>query len=569
MSPPNRKSKIAHLAGPTATIQNSPPLVTSNKARGKYGLPPRKNPDGSEQRFDVLRAQRLAAAATVYVERFSAHPLEEDAAELYGPPDGYLDARGVFHRERSSSADKAVFEIELCPEDGLYPMPYMARQANGQPWEEECTKPGAPAAQARQGFYPDGSRSFEEVDRLAIGAAGVGNLISAFADVDFYRMLPTGGYTKGLPASRRTDIGEGDIPPETRSKDFFAYKPFHIGESPPRPSLARLTNAARRIVATGKYDGIIFTQGSPQVEETAYWLNLLIDTTIPICGNSAQRTHGEISNDGPKNLTDSVEYIASRVWADEHGRNRAGVIVLQEQQIFAAREVMKVDARPGGYVATGGHGGILGGMGYHGAAVLHYVPTLKHTYLSEVNLSKIPSAVAIALRDGDGPPELRETKIRDSVGDLLQGAVPSVTIVKDGGYYAEEYFDDPSVTADLEVQVAQKLRTGRLGGFIIEGLTPYGTMTSSVRQAVLQRAIYSGLPVARVGRGSPEGFADPHDYFIPGSNLTSTKARMLLMACLLRFGSLPPAKDPANPTDDELAATRKAVAAYQSVFNTH
>jgi L-asparaginase len=569
MSPPNRKSKIAHLAGPTATIQNSPPLVTSNKARGKYGLPPRKNPDGSEQRFDVLRAQRLAAAATVYVERFSAHPLEEDAAELYGPPDGYLDARGVFHRERSSSADKAVFEIGLCPEDGLYPMPYMARQANGQPWEEECTKPGAPAAQARQGFYPDGSRSFEEVDRLAIGAAGVGNLISAFADVDFYRMLPTGGYTKGLPASRRTDIGEGDIPPETRSKDFFAYKPFHIGESPPRPSLARLTNAARRIVATGKYDGIIFTQGSPQVEETAYWLNLLIDTTIPICGNSAQRTHGEISNDGPKNLTDSVEYIASRVWADEHGRNRAGVIVLQEQQIFAAREVMKVDARPGGYVATGGHGGILGGMGYHGAAVLHYVPTLKHTYLSEVNLSKIPSAVAIALRDGDGPPELRETKIRDSVGDLLQGAVPSVTIVKDGGYYAEEYFDDPSVTADLEVQVAQKLRTGRLGGFIIEGLTPYGTMTSSVRQAVLQRAIYSGLPVARVGRGSPEGFADPHDYFIPGSNLTSTKARMLLMACLLRFGSLPPAKDPANPTDDELAATRKAVAAYQSVFNTH
>jgi hypothetical protein len=44
---------------------------------------------------------------------------------------------------------------------------------------------------------------------------------------------------------------------------------------------------------------------------------------------------------------------------------------------------------------------------------------------------------------------------------------------------------------------------------------------------------------------------------------------MLLMACLLRFGSLPPAKDPANPTADELAATRKAVAAYQSVFNTH
>lgn len=562
------KVKIAHLAGPTATIQNSPPLVTSNKARQKYGLPPRKNPDGSDQRFDILRAQRLAAPATVYVECFSAHPLEADAPELYGPPDGYLDVKGAFHKERTSPQDKAVFEIEIRPEDGVYPLPYMARQSNGQAWEEECTVPGAPAEQARQGFYPDGSRSFEEIDRLSVGAAGVGNLISSFADVDFYRMLPTGGYTKGLPAAKRTDIGEGDIPPEVRSKHFFAYKPFHLGESPPRPSLAPLTNAARRILATNKYDGAIFTQGSPQVEETAYWLNLLLDTTVPICGNSAQRPHGEISNDGPKNLTDSVEYIASRVWADESGRNRAGVIVLQEQQIFAAREVMKVDARPGGYVATGGHGGIIGGMGYHGVAVLHYVPALKHTYLSEVNLSKIPGSVAVAHIAGGGI-ALAPVKIREANGDLLEGAIPSVAIVKDGGYYAEEYFDDPSVTADLEGLVAQRLGAKRLAGFVIEGLTPYGVMTSSVRQAILQKAIYSGIPVARVGRGSPEGFADPHEYFIAGSNLTSTKARMLLMACLLKLGSLPPAKDPGQPTPEELAAIRKAVAAYQAIFDTH
>ena len=562
------KVKIAHLAGPTATIQNSPPLVTSNKARRKYGLPPRKNRDGSDQRFDVLRAQRLAAPATVYVERFTAHPLEADAAELYGPPDGFLDAKGAFHKERTSADDKEVFEIEIRPEDGLYPLPYMARQADGTAWEEECATPGAAPAKARQGFFPDGSRSFEEIDRFSIGSAGVGNLISSFADVDFYRVLPPAGYTKGLPAARRTDVGDGDIPPETRSKDFFAYKPYHLGEAPPRPALARLTNAARRIFDSGKYDGAIYTQGSPQIEEVAYWLNLLIDTTIPICGNAAQRPQGESSNDGPKNITDSVEYIASRVWADEHGRNRAGVIVLQEQQIFAAREVQKVDARPGGYVATGGHGGILGGMGYHGAAVLHYVPALKHTYLSEVNLSRIPSSVLVA-RAAVGRIDRVETKIREANGDLLDSAIPSVAIVKDGGFYAEEYFDDPSVTADLVALVERKLGAGRLAGFIIEGTTPYGKMTSSVRQAVLQRAIYSGLPVARVGRGSPEGFADPHDYFIAGSNLTATKARLLLMACLLKLGSLPPAKNPDQPTADELAATRKAIAAYQAIFDTH
>ena len=32
------KPRIAHLASSNATIQNSPPLVTSNKAREKYGL---------------------------------------------------------------------------------------------------------------------------------------------------------------------------------------------------------------------------------------------------------------------------------------------------------------------------------------------------------------------------------------------------------------------------------------------------------------------------------------------------------------------------------------------------
>src|SRR5262249_16306691 len=94
------KPRIAHLAGSNATIQNSPPLVTSNKAREKHGLPPLTDAAGSPLRFDVLRPQRLAAPVTVYVEQFSAHPLEGDAAELYGPPDGFLDSAGTFHKER-------------------------------------------------------------------------------------------------------------------------------------------------------------------------------------------------------------------------------------------------------------------------------------------------------------------------------------------------------------------------------------------------------------------------------------------------------------------------------------
>jgi hypothetical protein len=67
------KIRIAHLAGSNATIQNTPPLVTSNKARVRHQLPLRCGPDGAPLRYDVLRPQRLAAPVTVCVEPFSAH----------------------------------------------------------------------------------------------------------------------------------------------------------------------------------------------------------------------------------------------------------------------------------------------------------------------------------------------------------------------------------------------------------------------------------------------------------------------------------------------------------------
>ena len=168
MADASAKPRIAVFSGPTATIQNSEPLVTSNKAREKYGLPPRTNPDGTPMRFDVLRAQRLAVPVTVYIDQFSAHPLECDDAELYAPPDGYLDASGAFHKERTGPDDKPVYQVTLTPEDGLYPLPYMARQANGQAWEMDGTEERAPAELCRVPFFPDGSRLFEEIDRLGI-----------------------------------------------------------------------------------------------------------------------------------------------------------------------------------------------------------------------------------------------------------------------------------------------------------------------------------------------------------------------------------------------------------------
>jgi L-asparaginase/Glu-tRNA(Gln) amidotransferase subunit D len=212
-------------------------------------------------------------------------------------------------------------------------------------------------------------------------------------------------------------------------------------------------------------------------------------------------------------------------------------VLVQEQRIFAARDVQKGDARPGGYVVTGGHGGILGAVGHEGVATITYLPARRHTWQSEVNLARLPAGV------------------KNASGELLADAIPKVAIVKEANYYAEG--DDPEDDADLKALIERNARRYPLSGFVLEGHSPYGTTASVSRTRLLREAAGRGMPVVIVGRGNNEGFTAPQGPFIGGRNLTATKARLLLMACLLRFGA--PAKgDP-----------QKLLAQYQAVFDTH
>src|SRR5580765_1817999 len=110
----------------------------------------------------------------------------------------------------------------------------------------------------------------------------------------------------------------------------------------------------------------------------------------------------------------TLEYLISHVWAGGDGNDDIGAVVIQEKQVFAARDVQKADARPGGYVATGGHGGILGAAGWEGPAVLNYLPATRHTHLSSVNLTRLPSEVVGRLAGGEA-----RVRIKDARGDLL------------------------------------------------------------------------------------------------------------------------------------------------------
>ncbi|MBI4465438.1 MAG: asparaginase [Acidobacteria bacterium] len=561
------KPKIAVFSGPTATIQHGPPLVTSNNARAKYGLALLANPDGTPLRFDILNPQRLAAPVTVYIKAFSAHPLEQDMSELYAPPDGYVNPQtGAFSKEKRTTNDVPAHEVTLRPEDGLYMLPYMARQSDGSAWDGDCAFPLAPAEKCRVTFYPDASRIFEEIDRFG------GNLLGSKANFDFYRAAPSGGYRKGLAAHLRTDVGEGDIPKEVLGEDFYTYgssNPKVFRQDPAMPTLARLTNVVQRALLRGEYTGAIWLEGSPTTEETTYWLNLLIDTTVPIVGNSSQRVHGEVGNDGDRNIVSSVEYILSGIWKDESGRDKIGAVSVQEDQAFTAREIQKGDDRPGGYVVTGGHGGIVASTN---PIALTFVPTKKHTYSSEVNLSRLPVAVQGVRRVGNRV-ETVSVAIKDQNGNLLASAIPKVTFAKYSRYAADSYSDDPMNEIEILGRIEKNLKDHPLSGFVLEGMSPYGYGDEPTMNA-LEKAILSGIPVVQVGRGNSEGFVatpirERGSLFITGSNLTATKARLLLMACLMKFGALPLPSNPEHPTTSELNAIRAKIAEYQEVFDTH
>jgi hypothetical protein len=150
----DREGADCHLAGPNATIQNTPPLVTSNKARAKHKLPLLTTPDSSPARFDVLRPQRLAAPATVYVEQFSAHPLEADMAELYARQTATSTAPGSIRSNRAPATNPSM-RSSCAPRTGFI----RCRTWRGRWTVLPGTKNAPPGAKARQGFFPDGSRS--------------------------------------------------------------------------------------------------------------------------------------------------------------------------------------------------------------------------------------------------------------------------------------------------------------------------------------------------------------------------------------------------------------------------
>ncbi len=163
-----------------------------------------------------------------------------------------------------------------------------------------------------------------------------------------------------------------------------------------------LTVAKRcnELLAKNDVDGIVITHGTDTMEETAFFLNLVIKSEKPVVMVGSMRPSTAVSADGPLNLYDGVA-----VAGDPNSKGR-GVLVVMNDWIHAAHSLTKTSTTAIQTFMSPLRG--LVGVSTYGKNDFFNSPQWKHTTASEfdiTNVTKLPR-VDIIFACADMSPDL-------------------------------------------------------------------------------------------------------------------------------------------------------------------
>ena len=332
------------------------------------------------------------------------------------------------------------------------------------------------------------------------GAPAQGTAEGTAAKLPNVVILATGGTIAGSGATSTTTVGYTSatvgverliaaVPELKKVANVRGEQVFQIAsENMTNEHWLKLGKRVNELLAQSDVDGIVITHGTDTIEETAYFLDLVVKSSKPVVVVGAMRPSTAISADGPVNLYNATTLAASKSAVGK------GVLVALNDQINAGRDVTKTNTSTADTFRTPD----LGFLGYMQDNRAHFyrAPTRKHTVETEFDIAKLDSLPQVDIVYGYA----NATRVPV---DALVGAGAKGIINAGVG--------DGSVHKD----VMPALTDARKKGVII------------VRSA----RVGSGI-IARNGEAN-----DDELDFVVSDTLNPQKARILLMLALTRTNS--------------------------------
>lgn len=247
--------------------------------------------------------------------------------------------------------------------------------------------------------------------------------------------------------------------------------------------LLKLAKRVNQLLNDDQVDGIVVTHGTDTLEETAYFLHLVVKSDKPVVVVGSMRPASAISADGPLNL-----YHAVKIASTKEAKGK-GVMVTLNDRIASARFITKTNT-----TTTDSFKSLE--QGYIGEVAGEVVsfynePTRKHTADSEFDISKLKE-------------------------------LPQVDILY--GYQNDQkYVYDAAVKAGAKGIVIAAAGNGTMSTEAINGATD-----AVKKDVVIVRS-------SRAGNGivTHEKMDDEH-HFVSSDSLNPQKARILLMLALTK-----------------------------------
>lgn len=247
----------------------------------------------------------------------------------------------------------------------------------------------------------------------------------------------------------------------------------------------KLAKRINEILPADSVDGVVITHGTDTMEETAYFLQLVVKSKKPVVLTGSMRPSTALSADGPLNI-----YNAVAIAGDPEARGR-GVMVAENDDIHSARDITKSNTTDVQTFISPDYG--LIGTTLYGKQTYFRVPYRKNTAESEFTVEGV-------------------------------SALPRVDII-----YA--HADMSPDLIDAAVKLGAK-------GIVVAGVGD-GNMTTPALEA-LARAAKAGVVVVR-GSRVPSGHTwrnseinDDQYGFVAAGELLPSKARVLLKLALMK-----------------------------------